>query len=141
LLIVEKIRIGIFASENTTRSISILFRAHPEIELSMSTASPHDLLHFMTLEHLPVVLLEATPALPDIPGFLNQLQVQHSKSQYLILAHELDLTNVRQVVDAGAMGYLLIQPNFEGLVAAIPLVRAGKFTLSPQIMHLLVSLI
>jgi DNA-binding NarL/FixJ family response regulator len=77
---------------------------------------------------------------PDIIPFLGHIQMQYPKSQCLILAHELDLANVRKVVDAGAMGYLLIQPNFEGLTAAIPLVRAGKMALSRQITHLLISL-
>lgn len=125
----EKIHTAIFASPDTAKKVSELIFSASDIELSIVTSKPGDLLKFIAADRPQVVVLEVSPLLPDVIGLIEQIHRHCSQSRCLILAHVFDLPHMRKIVDAGDSGYLLIPSNFAGLSIAIQLVCAGKLIL------------
>jgi DNA-binding NarL/FixJ family response regulator len=125
-----KIEVLVLGTEETRVQIAELLQYRPDMEVVTGDS---------VVRHSRIVVLEVAPELPDTMTLLEQMQAELPPPQFVILAHQLDMAHVRQVVDLGVMGYFLTGSNLDGLEAAIRLVASGKFAISPPITQLLLS--
>ena len=135
----NKIRVAVFAQHQTRPRLLELLQPHADIQPSVLTASVQDLWQGIVQHDPQVVLVETHPELADTISLIKQIQSHHLEIRCVVLAHRLDMGHVRQAVDVGAMGYLLIEPEVDDLATPIRLVFSGKFTCSPEIARLLAS--
>jgi DNA-binding NarL/FixJ family response regulator len=71
----------------------------------------------------------------------RQLVAQQSQAKVLALSMHSDSRYVRQMLEAGAMGYLLKDNAFEEIVIALQSLMAGRLYVSPQASgHILLNL-
>jgi DNA-binding NarL/FixJ family response regulator len=131
----EKIRAVLFCTLNTTKRVSKRLESIADIELSIAT-SPDTLFHALTQFDTDVVLIESSP---DTLALIEEIQKRYPTVRLLILAQEIDIEDVRQTISAGAMGYLLTESDANKLASGIRLVHIGKFTVSQEIIPLLIT--
>jgi DNA-binding NarL/FixJ family response regulator len=134
-----KIRIVVYGTPSLGQRITDCFAATPDIEIIGIT---NDLDHISTLVSASkhsVVLLEAGPNLYDPATIMQRicLQSQYANCRFLILAHNLDIREIQYAVSAGALGYVLINPQLENLAHSVRLVSTGKMAFAPEIARLL----
>ncbi len=134
-----KIQIVVFGSQKLSFQISQLLRPYSDLELNAFASTTAQLVETIADKRPRVVLLEATPALVDIHAFLSQITVPGVNPAYIILAHDINLSHVRQAFDTGIAAYLLIRSSLDSLISAVRLADSGKVTVSPEITHLLIS--
>jgi DNA-binding NarL/FixJ family response regulator len=135
----NKLRIAIFGQPSTITQISARIRPHKDLELSLTTGDVAVLYGPEAQSGLEVVLLEMIPQCTQTVEFIRYIQSRQSATKCLVLAHQLDISHVRQTLMAGAMGYLLLEPDLDNMVSCIRLVNSGKFICSSSVTSLLTA--
>jgi len=134
------LRIAILGQTTTIQRLSERIQPHEDLELSLTTEDPEALYKATAQSSLEVVLLEVLPNCPYTVELIRFIQSRQSATKCLILAHHLDIAHVVQTLVAGAMGYLLIEPDLDDVVSCIRLVSSGKFICSAEVTSLLTAL-
>src|SRR5579871_2239760 len=107
----NQIRVAVFGQHQTRPRLLELLTPHADIQPSVLTANLQDLWQGIAQTNPQVVLVETHPALADTISLVMQIQYNRPEIRCIVLAHRLDIAHVRQAVDVGAMGYLLIEPE------------------------------
>src|SRR5258706_10851050 len=140
-----EIFISLYASPPVGRQVSVVLQGCPDFEIVEITTSADVLRTAMSKHKSQVLLLDRqrdsgeSSGLLDVITMLNDIRSRHFNTKSLVLASCLDMDHVKQSLEAGALGYLMLQPNLDRLLPAIRLVNSGKLALDPEIMHLLLQ--
>jgi len=139
-----KIYVSMYAPPAIGQQVSMRLSVCPDFEIVEITTSL-DMLETAILKHKSQVLLlharrdaSGLLDLSDVVTMLNYMQARHFDVKSLVLAHRVDIDHVKESIEAGALGYVKLDGDLNGLIPAVRLVHAGKMALAPEIISRLI---
>jgi NarL family two-component system response regulator LiaR len=129
----ETIRVLIADDHRVVRSgLSTFLRAHPDLELVGQASNGRDAVQFCAAERPDVVLMDLV--MPEMDGVAatRAIKERHPDVQVIALTSFKEDAMVTDVLQAGAIGYLLKDVDADELARAIRSARAGMPTLAPE---------
>ncbi len=115
--------------------IKLMLQSSPDISVVGEAASAQQALELVVGLRGSLDLVIADFGLPDYeaPWLLEQLRKRSVKVPLLMLSQYTEAERVRQVVGAGAYGYLVKTARREELLQAVSIVSAGGVYLHPAV--------
>ncbi|MCC7451346.1 MAG: response regulator transcription factor [Anaerolineae bacterium] len=135
-----KIRILVADDHEMVRhGLTIFLRAFPDFELVGEAANGVEAVALCEQLTPDVVLMDVQ--MPDMDGIAatRLIREKHPGSQVLALSTFKDKDAVRDMLKAGAAGYLLKDTSIEEMANAIRAAFTGKMTLSPEAARALIE--
>jgi NarL family two-component system response regulator LiaR len=121
------------------RGLATILKVRPDLELVGEASNGREALEMCHQVHPDVVLMDLV--MPEMGGAeatqLIREQCPHIKVIALTSFQEKEL--VREALHAGAIGYLLKNVSAEDLAAAIREAHAGRSTLAPEAIQVLIQ--
>jgi DNA-binding NarL/FixJ family response regulator len=113
--------------------LQCLLAAHPGLQVVGEASSGQELLDKLPVTPTDVVLLDCH--MPGLDGATTalQLQLHYPAVRVLVLTMSNSEASVRQMLDAGALGYVLKNANVQEIVHGIRTVAAGRAFLSSEV--------
>ena len=136
----ERIRVLLADDHAILRDgIRALLTDHPDIVVIGEAEDGHWAVHLAHELHPDVVLMDI--GMPRLNGLEATRQIKHDRPEVaiLILTMHDNEEYLRQVLAAGASGYVLKRAAASELVAAIRAVHRGEAALSPAVARMLIE--
>jgi NarL family two-component system response regulator LiaR len=131
--VTEKIRVLIADDHRVVRSgLSTFLKVSPDLELVGQASNGRDAVQFCAAERPDVVLMDLV--MPEMDGVAatRAIKQQHPDVQVIALTSFKEDEMVKNVLQAGAIGYLLKDVGADELARAIRSAKAGLPTLAPE---------
>ncbi|HVU09931.1 MAG TPA: hypothetical protein VHD90_01585 [Phototrophicaceae bacterium] len=128
-----------FGSQWVEQMLDRSLRADPAIEIAASTDNNAELFDFLQARQPQLLVLEYTPEHPNLLLLVRQIRTHFPRVKLAILAHNTDVSQVRELISGGISGYLTLESALDELGASIRLMSGGKLILSAEITHALLA--
>jgi DNA-binding NarL/FixJ family response regulator len=128
-----------FGSKDIEQEINYLLHSQPGIGLVASTDSANALPSLLERYAPQLLLLEQANENTKTMSLVRRIRAQYPQIRLLILAHEVNIAQIRECISIGVSAYLLVGSSLEGLAISIRLVNSGKLTLSSEITQALLA--
>lgn len=136
----EPIRILIVDEHDTVRrALSLFFRINTDLELVGEARNGEEAVSVCEMVQPDVVLMDLVMPGMDGATATRIIRERWPRVQVLALSSFQDRDLVSDVLQAGAIGYLLKNVSGNDLVRAIRAARVGQSTLAPEVAQLLVQ--
>lgn len=135
----HKIQVGMLDDHQIVlEGLGLLIKSADDIECAFTVSSARDA--FIQLRQTPVDVLLLDIELADADGIAVCRQIKSDNPAIKVVALTMynELTMIRQMIEAGADGYLLKNVSRDELLNAIRRVYAGKNHYSPEIAEILI---
>ncbi|HWR54798.1 MAG TPA: response regulator transcription factor [Bryobacteraceae bacterium] len=121
------------------RGFALILSAQPDIEIVGEASNGREAIEVATTHHADVVVMDV--AMPELNGVeaTRRLMEASPRTRVLALSMHKDSVYVREILRAGARGYLLKDAIDSDLVAAVRAVAAGEGYLSPAVSEAVLS--
>jgi DNA-binding NarL/FixJ family response regulator len=121
------------------RGFALILSAQPDIEIVGEASNGREAVEVATTLHPDVVVMDV--AMPELNGVeaTRRLVEASPHTRVLALSMHKDSVYVREILRAGARGYLLKDAIDSDLVAAVRAVAAGEGYLSPAVSEAVLS--
>lgn len=121
------------------RGFALILSAQPDIEIVGEASNGREAIEVATTHHADVVVMDV--AMPGLNGVeaTRRLMEASPRTRVLALSMHKDSVYVREILRAGARGYLLKDAIDSDLVAAVRAVAAGEGYLSPAVSEAVLS--
>jgi len=106
---------------------------HHDFELVAASNNCSDLFPMLE-QHMPqILLLESQGSWSQLSDLIEKTHILYPQIKVLLLITEVDVAQIRALINVGVKGCLIVDPSFDGVDNAIRLVNSGKLTLSAEI--------
>jgi DNA-binding NarL/FixJ family response regulator len=106
--------------------LKLLFRKEKEYELVGEAANGLELLELVNLTQPDIILTDIKMPVMDGIAFVKQILIKHPGAIVIALSMFDEESLVKEMLEAGAVGYLLKDAHKEEILEAIELARSGK---------------
>jgi DNA-binding NarL/FixJ family response regulator len=118
-------------------SLGIALQAEPGIEIIGETTQDLDAVTKALALRPDVVLMDSLASNGSRVPILRLIAEQSPETKVLVLSPDFDLDLFREAIEAGALGYELMNVSSLHLADAIRTICAGRVAISPAVMRLL----
>lgn len=110
-----------------------LIQASPDIEVAGESSNGHGALRLLHAQSPDIAIIDVS--MPEMGGITlaNRIAKDHATIKVLVLTAQEDRAYVRQLLSAGARGYVLKRSAADELIRAIRTVHAGGVYIDPAI--------
>jgi len=110
-----------------------LIEASPDIEVAGESGDGHAALQVLQAQAPDIAIIDIS--MPEMGGITlaNRIAKDHAATKILVLTAQEDRAYVRQLLSAGARGYVLKRSAADELLRAIRMVHAGGVYIDPAI--------
>ena len=111
----------------------MILSAHPDLEIVGEAGNGREAVELAATLHPDVVVMDV--AMPELNGIeaTRRLIAENPHTRVVVLSMHKDSVYVREILRAGARGYLLKDSVADDLVAAVRAVAGGEGYLSPAV--------
>lgn len=135
-----KIRLGIAdAHPVICKGIAAMLSPHPQIETVFTVTDWKDLSPVMAGVAADVLLLDLHMPEQNVSGICKQLRKDFPGCRIVGMSQSQEAVQVKQVMRAGAAGYLLKSMDEESLLAAVETVFEGKQFIDAKVKSMLLE--
>jgi len=134
-----RLRILLVDDHETMRAgLKALIHFEPDLEVTGEARDGEQALECVRSHDYDVVVMDVS--MPGMGGLVATRRLKEMRPQLAIvsLTRHGEKAFVQGVLDAGALGYVLKQSPYAGLIRAIRLAAAGEQYVDPSLLHLIV---
>ena len=135
----KDIQVVFFGNRRIQQAIDHSLNSNHRISVAASTGSSVALFPLLEQHNPQLVVLENRQERANILPLIRKIRRRYPLLKLLILAHSIDISQVREWISIGVSGCLLLKTSLDGLAASIHLILDGKLILSSEIMQALLS--
>ncbi len=129
----ERIRVFVVDDHAVVRSgLRLFLLAFPDLELVGEAANGEEAIQYCAANHPDVVLMDLVMPVMNGVEATRAIRKISPQTQIIALTSFPDEQLVQDVLEAGAIGYLLKNAQANDLAEAIRSARSGKSTLAPE---------
>lgn len=121
--------------------LSVLFAAEAEMRVVGEAANGQSLLDQLPALEADLVLLDMNMPVLDGVATVHRLRAEHPHLRILVLSMIDQPLRIKQVLDAGALGYIFKNTEHAELLAAVRAVAAGQRFLGTELGLLLLDMV